>query len=125
MTIQESAEMYLETILILSKETELVRSVDIADRMGFSKPSVSRAVGLLRKNGYIEVSDSGAITLTDSGRGIAENIYERHTILTGILLSLGVREEVASEDACRIEHYISEESFEAIKRHLDRSKQKQ
>ena len=119
MTIQESAEMYLETILILSKETEFVRSVDIADRMGFSKPSVSRAVGLLRKNGYIEVSGSGAITLTDSGRGIAENIYERHTILTRVLLSLGVSEKTASEDACRIEHYISEETFEAIKQHLN------
>ena len=118
MNIQESGEMYLETILILSNEKGFVRSVDIADRMKFSKPSVSRAVNLLKAAGHITVSDSGAITLTDSGLEIAETIYERHQVLTSMLISLGVSDETASEDACRVEHYISEETFQAIKNHM-------
>ena len=124
MANKESAEMYLETMLILSKEKEYVRSVDVAERMGFTKPSISRAVGLLKKHGYIEVNDLGAITLTESGSKIAESIYERHMTLTKVLMSLGVNEAVASEDACRIEHYISDESFEAIKRFLNRPQNK-
>ena len=118
MAMQESGEMYLETILILSKEKETVRSVDVAERMGFSKPSVSRAVGLLKKSGYIRVDPFGAITLTESGLDVASTIYERHTILTAVLVSLGVSEKTAAEDACRIEHYLSEETFEAVKKHI-------
>lgn len=118
MAIQESGEMYLENILILSKIKNPVRSIDIAERMKFSKPSVSRAVGLLKTNGYIEVDTLGAITLTELGMKIASNIYERHTILSQVLMSLGVSENTAVEDACKIEHYISEETFEAVKKHL-------
>ena len=117
MTIQESGEMYLETVLVLSKELELVRSVDIAKRMGFSKPSVSRAMGLLKKAGYLTIGDDGAVRLTDSGRGLAEKVYERHTILTEALVSLGVGRKAAEDDACKMEHYISDETFEAMKRH--------
>ena len=118
MALQESGEMYLETILILSKELERVRSIDVAEHMGYSKPSVSRAVGLLKESGHITVDGLGAITLTPSGRKRAETIYERHTILTQVLRMLGVDEKTAAEDACKIEHYISEASFEAIKNHL-------
>ena len=118
MAIQESGEMYLENILILSKIKNPVRSIDIAERMKFSKPSVSRAVGLLKSNGYIEVDPFGAITLTESGMKIASDIYERHTILSQVLMSLGVSENAAVEDACKIEHYISEETFEAVKKHI-------
>lgn len=117
MRIQESAEMYLETILILSGKNEHVRSIDISDHMGYSKPSVSRAVGLLKSGGYILVDGDGYITLTDAGREIAEKIYERHTLLTSFLVRLGVDEKTAAEDACRIEHAISDRSFEAIKAH--------
>lgn len=113
--------MYLETILILSKKYSAVRSLDIADYMEFSKPSVSRAVGLLKKEGYITVNPDGYITLTDRGRVIAEKIYERHTLLTNFLVKLGVDEKIASEDACNIEHDISDESFNAIKRHIKNS----
>jgi len=116
--LQESGEMYLETILVLSKEQTTVRSLDVADYMGFSKPSVSRAVGLLKSGGYITVDSNGYITLTDEGRYIAEKIYERHTVITDVLVQLGVSEEVALEDACKMEHVISDESFEAIKRHM-------
>lgn len=118
MRIQESGEMYLETILVLSESREFVRSVDISDHMGYSKPSVSRAVGLLRSGGYILVDRDGHITLTQTGREIAEGIYARHTMLTRMLTALGVREEIAAEDACKMEHAISEESFQAIKAHL-------
>ena len=117
MTIQESGEMYLETLLILSKESALVRSVDIAKRMGFSKPSVSRALGLLKKAGYLSVGDDGAVRLTESGKAKAERVYERHTVLTEALVSLGVGRKAAEEDACKMEHYISDETFEAMKRH--------
>ena len=121
MTMNESAENYLETILVLSHSLPVVRSVDIANEMGFKKSSVSVAMKNLRENGYILVSDSGFITLTDSGMEIAEMIYERHGFLTKWLTSLGVDGAVAAEDACRIEHVISKESFEAIKKaiHMD------
>ena len=115
MALQESGEMYLETIYVLTKENSGVRSVDIGQHMGYSKPSVSRAVGLLKNGGFINVDKDGFITLTDSGRDIAEKIYERHTILTRLLVFLGVDKNIATEDACRIEHVISAESFEAIK----------
>ena len=116
MKIQESAENYLETILILKNKNGAVRSIDIANVLGFSKPSVSVAMKNLRENGYIEVDSSGYITLLDSGRQIAEKIYERHTTLSKWLVSLGVDAKTAAEDACRIEHIISSESFEAIKK---------
>ena len=116
MHLQESGEMYLETIYVLSKKG-VVRSLDVAEYMGFSKPSVSRAVNLLKDGGYILISKEGYITLTALGREIAEKIYERHTILTKCLIALGVSEETAAEDACKIEHDISEDSFNAIKKH--------
>ena len=118
MSIHESGEMYLETIHVLLKKNGAVRSVDVSEHMGYSKPSVSRAVGLLKKDGYILVDDDGYIALTDAGEQVAQKIYERHTILSGLLIALGVDPEVAAEDACRMEHAISDQSFEAIKRHL-------
>lgn len=116
MHIQESGEMYLETILILSKRLEHVRAIDIGEYMGYSKPSVSRAVGLLKNGGFISVDGNGHITLTDSGKNHADKIFERHRILTSVLTSIGVSEETASEDACKIEHILSDETFEAIKK---------
>ena len=116
--IQESAENYLETILVLSLDKPYVRSIDIANELGFSKPSVSVAMKNLRNNGHIRVDENGHITLAPPGKKIAEMIYERHRILSQWLESLGVSRETASEDACRIEHVISEESFAAIKDHL-------
>ena len=118
MSIHESGEMYLETIHVLLKKNGTVRSVDISAHMGYSKPSVSRAVGLLKKGGYILVDKDGYITLTDAGVKVAEKIYERHTVLSTMLVALGVSKETAAEDACRLEHAISDESFEAIKRHI-------
>lgn len=118
MTMNESAENYLETILILSHSLPVVRSVDIANEMGFKKSSVSVAMKNLRENGYILVSDSGFITLTESGMEIAEMIYERHTLLSTWLETLGVDKEIAAQDACKMEHVISKESFDAIKRHI-------
>ena len=115
MTLQESGEMYLETILILSQKSSYVRSVDVSEYMGYSRPSVSRAVGLLKNGGYILVDNAGALTLTEAGREVAEKIYERHTVLSHGLMLLGVDEETATEDACRIEHVISDESFRAVK----------
>ena len=115
MPIQESGEMYLECIYVLSQRSDSVRSIDISEHMGYSKPSVSRAVGILRKNGYITVDSSGYITLTDSGRERAEKIFERHTILSDFLMMLGVDADTASEDACKMEHIVSDASFEAIK----------
>lgn len=117
MNLQESGEMYLETILILSKKNPNVRAIDIGEYMGYSKPSVSRAMSILKSGGYVSVDPVGHITLTDSGLEIAEKIYERHTMLTKFLTRLGVDEQIASEDACKIEHVISDESFEAIKKH--------
>ena len=120
MSVHESGEMYLEAILVLSKKNGFVRSIDVSEYLGYSKPSVSRAMGLLRQGDYIVVESDGAITLTDSGREIAEKIYERHTFLTSLLVKLGVSEETAAADACRLEHAISDESFQAIKRYVAR-----
>ncbi|MCI5910273.1 MAG: metal-dependent transcriptional regulator [Oscillospiraceae bacterium] len=114
----ESGENYLETILILIQKGKGVRSIDIAEEMGFSKPSISRAVGILKKDGYIEVDSGGFISLTDSGYEIAEKIYERHRVITRFLIKLGVNEVTAAEDACRIEHDISDESFQKLKEHV-------
>ena len=118
MVIQESGEMYLETIRILQEKTGHVRSTDIAEHMGFSKPSVSRAVGLLKSGGFIQVEKDGGITLTEEGQAVANKIYERHTILTDLLVALGVSGETAAADACKMEHVISDETYEAIHNHM-------
>ena len=122
MHLQESGEMYLETIYILTKKNHDVRSLDVAEYMNFSKPSVSRAVRLLKQGGYITVDPDGYLHLTDLGKEIAAKIYERHTLLTEFLMRLGVDRETASADACKIEHDISDKSFEAIKRHVNEKK---
>lgn len=116
--IQESGEMYLETILVLSKSGNGVRSIDVAEKLGYSKPSVSRAVRILRESGYISVDSNGLITLLPAGAEVAERTYERHRILTELFTRLGVEADIAAEDACRIEHVISEATFAAIKKHL-------
>lgn len=118
MNVHESGEMYLEAILELSRENGFVRSVDVGEYLGYSKPSVSRAVGLLRGGGLITVEPDGGLYLTGAGREIAEKIYERHTVLSQVLISLGVPEKVAVEDACKIEHDISDVTFQAIKNHI-------
>lgn len=118
MKIQESAENYLETILMLKEEKGAVRSIDIARKMDFSKPSISRAMSLLRENGYITMDKEGLIDLTDAGMEIASRIYERHRLLCKWLVALGVSPETASEDACRIEHDVSDETFQKIKEHV-------
>ena len=118
MTIRESGEMYLETVYILSQKSSTVRSIDVGEYMGYSKPSVSRAVGLLKKEGYIKVDGQGSITLTETGEEIARRIYERHTLLSRLFVNIGVDEKTAAEDACRIEHYISDDTFAAIKAHM-------
>ena len=118
MPLQESGEMYLETIYILSRDNANVHSIDVGEYMGYSKPSVSRAVGLLKNGGYLTMAADGVLKLTEAGLELAEKIYERHTILTAMLVALGVDEETAAEDACRLEHAISDASFEAIKRHM-------
>ena len=120
MHIQESGEMYLETILVLSKRQGSVRSIDICEEMGYSKPSVSRAVGLLKAGGFILVDEGGFITLTDEGLSLAEKIFDRHTILTKFLTGLGVSETTASADACKMEHAISDESLMAIKNFINK-----
>jgi Mn-dependent DtxR family transcriptional regulator len=120
MKIQESAENYLETILMLHKTRNMVRAIDIANELGFSKPSVSVAMKNLRENGYVQVSAEGDITLLPKGQEIADRIYERHTLLSDWLVALGVDPKVAAEDACRMEHVISAESFSAIKAHAQR-----
>ena len=120
MHLQESGEMYLETIYVLSKNG-VVRSLDVAEYMGFSKPSVSRAVGLLKQGGYLLMDKDGYLTLTESGLDVAKKIYERHTLLSKFLVRLGVDEKTASEDACKMEHDISDESFSAIKEHVRRN----
>lgn len=117
MTVRESGEMYLEAILVLAKKSGYVRSIDVSEYLGYSKPSVSRAMGILREGGYILMEKDGAITLTDSGKKLAETIYERHTVLSELLVRLGVDEKTATDDACRIEHVISDESFQAIKQY--------
>ena len=117
MQLQESGEMYLETILILSLKGKPVRSIDVVEYMGYFKPSVSRAVGLLKSGGYLEMDPNGYLTLTDEGRRVAERTYERHQLLTEFFVHIGVDPEVAAEDACKIEHVISDETFQAIKKH--------
>ena len=117
MHIQESGEMYLETIYVLQRKSGHVRSVDISEHMGYSKPSVSRAVGILKNGNYITVDKDGSLALTETGKTIAEKIFERHTVLSRLLMKLGVSEETATADACKMEHAISDESFEAIKRY--------
>ena len=119
MSIQESGEMYLETIYVLLEKNPSVRSIDIVNHMGYSKPSVSRAVGLLKNGGFITVDADGYISLTDEGYSLARKIYDRHTVLTGLLVSLGVDAETASEDAFKMEHVISDVSFDAIMRYLE------
>ncbi len=119
MILQESGEMYLETIYVLSKKLSVVRSVDVSEHLGYSKPSVSRAVGLLKKGGFITVGQAGELKLTPEGLHRADTIFERHTIITRCLVALGVSEKTAAEDACKIEHVISDESFEAIKKHIN------
>ncbi len=118
MALKESGEMYLETIYVLSKTKSAVRSIDICESMGYSKPSVSRAVGLLKNGGYITVNPDGYISLTDEGLEVAENIYTRHTVLTKILVALGVDETTAADDACRVEHVISETTFRAMQEYI-------
>ncbi len=121
MSLQESGEMYLETIYRLSKDNAAVRSIDVADAMNYSKPSVSRAVGILKKGGYIETDSNGYLLLTDKGRKAAEKTYERHQVLTDFFTSIGVDREIAAEDACRIEHVISDTAFNAMKAHINKS----
>ena len=118
MNIRESGEMYLETIYILSQKSSAVRSVDVGEYMGYSKPSVSRAIGLLKQGGLVQTDELGYLRLTPAGEAEAKGIYERHTVLTKLLIALGVDEKTAADDACRIEHYISEQTFEAIKAHI-------
>ncbi len=118
MRLQESGEMYLETIHVLSKKLPIVRAIDICEYRGVSKPSVSRAVGILKQGGYILCGDDGGLTLTEIGKDVAEKIYERHTVLTDFLVSIGVDKETAAEDACKIEHVISDKTLAAIKNHL-------
>ena len=118
MAMLESGEMYLETIYILSKKSPVVRAIDVGEYMGFSKPSVSRAVGLLKKDGYIVTDEAGSLNLTETGEEKARSIYERHTVLTKLFVRLGVDEETAAGDACRIEHYMSDKTFDAIKAHM-------
>ncbi|MBE6712085.1 MAG: metal-dependent transcriptional regulator [Ruminococcaceae bacterium] len=120
MPLKPSGEMYLETIYVLTKEKSSVRSIDIAEHMGFSKPSVSRAVARLKEEKFIVVDEFGYITLTEDGLSLAQMIYERHTVLTRVLMMLGVDEVTASEDACKIEHVISETSFETLKKYMEK-----
>jgi Mn-dependent DtxR family transcriptional regulator len=121
MNLQESGEMYLESIYVLLKNTPNVRSIDVVEYMNFSKPSVSRAIGLLKSGGYVTVNKDGYLSLTDVGYEVAEKIYERHKILTVFLEKIGVSSETATQDACKIEHVISDESFEAIKQIVNKS----
>ncbi len=118
MRLQESGEMYLETILILSKTKKFVRSIDVCEYMGYSKPSISRAVSLLRNDGYVNMDDRGYLSLTEKGQAVAEKIYERHRVLTRALTNMGIDMKTAEDDACRIEHVISDDSFAAIKTYV-------
>ena len=120
MSLHESAEMYLETIYRLTQQRDGIRSIDIAEAMGYSKPSISRAVGLLKKDGYLLVDKDGFLSLTEKGTEVAEKIFERHTVLSAALMALGVDREVAAEDACKIEHVISDKTFAAIKEHMEK-----
>lgn len=116
--MHESGEMYLETIYILTEKHNAVRSIDVAEEMGFSKPSVSRGVSILKKEGFITVDKNGYLEMTAQGKELAEKIYERHTVLSELLVSFGVNRETAANDACKIEHVISDETLDAIKKHL-------
>ncbi len=118
MKLQESGEMYLETIYVLQEKKSFVRSIDVATEMNFSKPSISRAMGILRTNGYLTIAPDGKITLTDEGLRIAQKTYERHNVLTAAFIKIGVDPKVAEEDACRVEHVISDETFACIKKAL-------
>lgn len=120
MALQESGEMYLETIYVLSLSSSAVRSIDVAEYMGFSKPSVSRAIGLLKSEGLVKIDKDGYLKLTEAGTILSKRIYERHTVLSKLFMQLGVDEKTASDDACRIEHYISDTTFDAIKRHMEK-----
>ncbi len=120
MHLQESGEMYIESIYVLYKKIGNVRSIDICEHLGYSKPSVSRAMSLLKKGGFVAVDDNGYLTLTDAGREVAEKMYQRHTILSELLMRLGVDEKTAIEDACKIEHHISDISFNAIKKYVEK-----
>ncbi len=119
MALQESGEMYLETIYLLSRKRNMVRSIDVVEHMGYSKPSVSRAVSVLKANGYLTVEENGALVLTESGRAVGEKIYARHELLTKLLVKLGVDRQIAAEDACKMEHAISDATFAAIRKHLE------
>ena len=119
MKLMESGQMYLETIYVLSKEMTSVHSIDVSEHMGYSKPSVSRAIGILKSGGYVEMAEDGSLTLTESGLSVAEQIYERHTILTECLVRLGVDRETAAEDACKMEHVISDASMAALKKFIE------
>ena len=119
MRLQESGEMYLETIYMLSQQMNIVRSIDVVEHMGYSKPSVSRAVGLLKQGGYLIVEDTGNLLLTEAGKAIGQKIFLRHEVLTKVLVMLGVDRETASEDACKMEHAISDTTFEAIRKHVE------
>ena len=118
MSLLESGEMYLETIYVLSQESSAVRAIDVGEYMGFSKPSVSRAIGLLKDEGLVKKDNDGFLKLTKAGEILAQRIYERHTVLTKLFMRLGVDEKTATEDACRVEHYISDKTFDAIKAHM-------
>ena len=118
MALQESGQMYIEAIYVLSANKDKIRAIDVGAYLGYSKPSVSRALGILRRDDYIHVDNEGYITLTPLGRRVAEQLYERHTVISRMLMLLGVDEKIAIEDACRIEHVISEETFEAVKKHF-------
>lgn len=120
MNMRESGEMYLETIYILSQNSSSVRSIDVGAYMGYSKPSVSRAIGLLKKDGLVITDEQGFLKLTETGSKMAQVIYERHQLLSRLFMNIGVDEETASEDACRIEHYVSEKTFDAIKKHMEK-----
>lgn len=119
MAMLESGEMYLETIYVLSQKSATVRGIDISEYMGYSKPSVSRAVGILKKDGLVKTDEFGFIKLTDKGKVKAMHIYERHTVLTKLFINIGVDEKTAADDACRVEHYLSDKTFEAIKKHVN------
>ena len=118
MALHESAEMYLETIYTLSQTKANVRSIDVAEALGYSRPSISRAVGLLKKDGYLAMDNDGFLTLTEAGKATAQKIYERHTVLTAALMALGVDAQTAAEDACKIEHVISDKTLAAIQTHM-------
>ena len=124
MELRQSGEMYLEAILVLSQKSGFVRSVDVSEYLGYSKPSVSRAMGILRSGGFVLMDPDGGLSLTDTGREIAEKIFERHTLLSQLLMALGVPEGTAIADACKMEHAISDESFQALKRHMAQLKEK-